>query len=50
MQHHLDLISTTISPGKHGVLVADQAAWHMTEKLLMPESVHPTTAALLARA
>ena len=26
MQHPLDLISTAITPGKHGVLVADRAA------------------------
>jgi hypothetical protein len=32
MQHYLDLISTTITPGKHGELVADRAAWHMTRK------------------
>ena len=39
MQRHLDLISTTITPGKHGVLVADRAAWHMTGKLLIPENL-----------
>lgn len=39
MQHHLDLISTTITPGKHGVLVADRATWHMTGKLLIPENL-----------
>jgi hypothetical protein len=50
MQRHLDLISTTITPGKHGVLVADRAAWHMTGKLLTGESFHPAPAALLARA
>lgn len=36
MQHPLDLISTAITPGKHGVLVADRAAWHMAGKLRIP--------------
>ncbi len=39
MQHHLDLISIAITPGKHGVLVEDRAAWHMTGKLLIPENL-----------
>jgi transposase len=39
MQHHLDLIAAAVTPGKHGVVVADRAAWHMTEKLLVPANL-----------
>ncbi len=39
MQHHLDLIAAAVTPGKHGALVADRAAWHMTEKLLAPANL-----------
>ena len=39
MQHHLDLIAQSVTPGKHGVLVADRAAWHMTGKLLIPANL-----------
>jgi len=39
MQYHLDLIAAAVTPGKHGVLVADRAAWHMTEKLLVPANL-----------
>jgi hypothetical protein len=39
MQHHLDLIAATVAPGKHGVLVADGAAWHVTGKLLIPANL-----------
>jgi hypothetical protein len=36
MQHHLDLIAATVTPGKHAVVIVDRAAWHMTGKLLIP--------------
>jgi DDE superfamily endonuclease len=39
MQHHLDLIATAVAPGKHGVLVVDGAAWHVTGKLVMPPNI-----------
>ena len=39
MQHHLDLIAAAVTPGKHAVLVLDRAAWHVTEKLLMPANL-----------
>jgi transposase len=39
MQHHLNLIAAAVTPGKHGVLVLDRAAWHVTEKLLMPANL-----------
>lgn len=39
MQHHLDLIAAAVSSGKHAVLVVDRAAWHVTEKLLVPANL-----------
>jgi transposase len=39
MRHHLNLIAAAVTPGKHGVLVLDRAAWHVTEKLLMPANL-----------
>jgi hypothetical protein len=33
MQQHLDIISATVTPSKHALLVADHAAWHLTAKL-----------------
>jgi hypothetical protein len=39
MQQHLDLIAAAVTPGKHAVLVVDRAAWHGTEKLLMPANL-----------
>lgn len=39
MQHHLDLIAAAVTPGKHAVLVVDRAAWHVTEKLLVPANL-----------
>jgi transposase len=39
MQHHLDLIAAAITAGKHAVLVVDRAAWHVTEKLLIPANL-----------
>jgi transposase len=39
MQHHLELIAAAVTPGKHAVVVVDRAAWHMTEKLLMPANL-----------
>lgn len=39
MQHHLDLITAAVTSGKHAVLVVDRAAWHVTEKLLVPANL-----------
>lgn len=39
MQHHLDLIAGAVTSGKHAVLVVDRAAWHVTEKLLIPNNL-----------
>ncbi|BCG64975.1 MAG: transposase [Methyloprofundus sp.] len=39
MQHHLDVISESVTLGKHAVLVVDKAAWHLTGKLAVPENI-----------
>ena len=39
MQHHLDEIARTLPPKAHAVLVLDQAGWHTTEKLRLPENL-----------
>jgi hypothetical protein len=39
MQKHLDEIGKHIEPGNHGVVIFDQAAWHTTKKLKLPENI-----------
>jgi transposase len=39
MSLHLAEISLAIAPGAHGVLLMDQAGWHMTGKLKVPENI-----------
>lgn len=39
MSLHLAEISLAIEPGAHGVLLMDQAGWHMTDKLDVPENI-----------
>lgn len=39
MQHHLDEIARSLAPKAHAVLVLDQAGWHTTEKLRLPENL-----------
>lgn len=39
MQWHLDEISTQVSPGAHAVVILDQAGWHTTDKLSVPENI-----------
>ena len=39
MQHHLDEISANIAPRAHAVLVLDQAGWHTTGKLKIPDNI-----------
>lgn len=36
---HLDDISKTVAPGAHAVLMLDQAAWHKSLKLNIPENI-----------
>jgi transposase len=39
MQHHLDEIARTLAPKAQAILVLDQAGWHTTEKLRLPENL-----------
>lgn len=39
MQWHLDEISAQVSPGAHAVLLLDQAGWHTTSKLAIPDNI-----------
>ena len=39
MQMFLDEVSNNIPIDRHGVLILDQAAWHTTEKLKLPENL-----------
>ena len=41
MQWHLDEIASPVTPGAHAVLMFDQAGWHTTDKLTVP---NPTSA------
>jgi hypothetical protein len=39
MALHLDEISRTVAPGAHAVLLLDQAGWHLSAKLDVPENI-----------
>jgi hypothetical protein len=39
MQWHLDEIATQVRPGAHAVVLLDQAGWHTTDKLDIPENM-----------
>lgn len=39
MQHHLDEIARSLAPKAHAVVVLDQAGWHTTGKLRLPENL-----------
>jgi DDE superfamily endonuclease len=39
MQHHLDEIARNLAPKAHAVLVLDQAGWHTTGKLRLPDNL-----------
>lgn len=39
MQLHLDEISLHIPEGKHGVIVMDQASWHINQLLRIPKNI-----------
>ena len=39
MQLHLYEISKQIDKGYHGIILMDGAAWHTTEKLILPENL-----------
>jgi hypothetical protein len=39
MQHHLDEIARLVRPKAHALMILDQAAWHTTEKLRIPDNL-----------
>jgi hypothetical protein len=39
MQYHLDEIARSLAPKAHAVVVLDQAGWHTTGKLRVPENL-----------
>jgi len=39
MQKHVDEISRAVAPGAHVLIILDQAAWHTTRKLNLPENL-----------
>jgi hypothetical protein len=39
MQWHLEEIASQVAPGAHAVLILDQAGWHTTSKLAIPENI-----------
>ena len=39
MALHLAEISRTVTPGAHAVLLLDQAGWHLSDKLDIPDNI-----------
>ena len=39
MQHHLCSISKAVASGKHGVVVMDNAGWHISKQLYWPHNI-----------
>ena len=39
MKAHLEEISQCVEPGKHGVIVLDQARWHVSKSLKIPHNL-----------
>jgi len=39
MNHHLAEIAKAVAPGAHAVLLLDQAGWHITKKLTLPDNI-----------
>jgi hypothetical protein len=39
MNLHLIEIAKEVAPGKHAVLLLDQAGWHMSKKLVVPANI-----------
>ncbi len=39
MEAHLAEISTAVDPGAHAVVMVDQAGWHMSPKLNVPDNI-----------
>jgi transposase len=43
MSLHLAEISIAVAPGAHAVLLMDQAGWHTTDKLDLPDNISIVT-------
>ena len=39
MEAHLAEISTAVDPGAHAVVIVDQAGWHISPKLNIPDNI-----------
>ena len=39
MALHLKEIARTVAPGAHAILIVDQAGWHTSSKLDVPENI-----------
>jgi transposase len=39
MDLHLAEISAKVAPGRHAALLLDQAGWHMSERLAVPQNI-----------
>src|SRR5206468_3825124 len=39
MNHHLVEISARVAPGRHALLLLDQAGWHVSERLAVPATI-----------
>ena len=39
MDLHLAEISKAVDPGAHAVVIVDQAGWHMSAKLIIPDNI-----------
>ena len=39
MNLQLAAISDKVSPGRHAVLLLDQAGWHLTPRLVVPDNI-----------
>jgi len=39
MALHLKEISRTVAPGSHAIVICDQAGWHMSERLAVPDNI-----------
>lgn len=39
MQAHLGEISAAVAPGAHAVLILDQAGWHLSSRLVVPNNI-----------
>ena len=39
MNLHLAEIATEVGPGRHAVLILDQAGWHLSHRLIVPANI-----------